>query len=256
MAKRVSFSSQVEVREFVASNDGKRKRLCREDCEADSNRSQFSMERVENVDKAMQQLHSIGYVVMKAAFSLDAFVEECVYATNFKECVFNGVNDNMLTYDGNRLQGTGRWQRDVKELLQHFLKVNGFMKAVHARKTVQNLCAMRSLKGGSAQPLHMDSAKCSLKDTLEDADVPLSCIYALEDDTRLGVQPWTGCFKRILLNLKRGDLLIFRGDLPHYGTPYDSENTRIHAYVDSTLCKRRKGDTYVMNVGGVVGGVE
>ena len=39
-------------------------------------------------------------------------------------------------------------------------------------------------------------------------------------------------------NLKKGDVIVFRGDVRHNGVGYIEDNYRIHAYIDSPYIKR------------------
>ena len=40
------------------------------------------------------------------------------------------------------------------------------------------------------------------------------------------------------IHMKRGDVLIFRGDVCHYGMGYDHVNFRVHFYIDSPVIPR------------------
>ena len=61
--------------------------------------------------------------------------------------------------------------------------------------------------------------KDSLCDEKEE-DVPLACLLAVQEGTRLHVYP-SGSMEEVLVELEVGDLLVFRGDLGHAGAGYD-----------------------------------
>ena len=67
---------------------------------------------------------------------------------------------------------------------------------------------------------------------LDDRNVPLSVLLATEPGAKLWVCP-NGCDGEAqLLELAVGDMLVFRGDLVHFGAGYDVQHFRIHAYID------------------------
>lgn len=66
---------------------------------------------------------------------------------------------------------------------------------------------------------------------------PLGVLVALQDGTRFETRGKTH-------RLSRGDVLLFRGDLLHAGAAYESENTRVHTYLDVPGVKRPKNRTW------------
>lgn len=188
------------------------------------------------------KLHTRGFVVFRNAFEVDNSTLTEVYETRFN-AIFNGVAQNgELTYDGKRLQGTGEWRNKLKRQLNRFL----WDKAILSEdRRMAELYALRSLPNCGLQPRHTDSApEKSLQEQAPD-DVPLALIYALENNTRLKVWPFDGDF--CVINLKKGDMVVFRGDMAHCGFEYKVMNTRIHAYIDTNKqgCKRQKGSTWI-----------
>ena len=68
---------------------------------------------------------------------------------------------------------------------------------------------------------------------------PMGVIFALEDYTYFNTKS-----RRIVL--KKGQVLIFDGDMVHAGSAYEKENTRIHLYLDSEEVPRRRNKTYLV----------
>lgn len=48
-----------------------------------------------------------------------------------------------------------------------------------------------------------------------------------------------------VVQLKRGEILVFDGDAVHAGGSYTRENLRLHAYLDSAEVRRRRNSTYI-----------
>ena len=96
---------------------------------------------------------------------------------------------------------------------------------------------------------HADSARKDMLSAVAYEDVPLALIYALQDDTPLHIFNRFSHTSQVVM-LKRGELLVFRGDLGHAGAAYGSvANERIHAYVDSPGLRLDTGKTYAFRYG-------
>jgi hypothetical protein len=52
---------------------------------------------------------------------------------------------------------------------------------------------------------------------------------------------------RHTVELAAGDVIIFRGDLVHAGSPYEKHNVRIHAYLDHPTVSRPPNRTWVIH---------
>ena len=66
---------------------------------------------------------------------------------------------------------------------------------------------------------------------------PLGVLVALQDGTRFET-------RRRTHTLSRGDVLVFRGDVVHAGAAYETENTRMHTYLDVHGVKRPTNRTW------------
>lgn len=106
-------------------------------------------------------------------------------------------------------------------------------------------------------------------DMKNDGMVPINVLIALEPQTFINVWPrshrlicndllddegnsaWDTMDKQIApigmqtLELSKGDLLLFRGDLVHAGASYETSNHRLHCYLDSWA--REKNRTWIIH---------
>lgn len=80
------------------------------------------------------------------------------------------------------------------------------------------------------QPAHSDAPDDHAIQQLEDEDVPLSCMLAVQKGTCLWIYP-DGCGEpddAELLQLDVGDFAIWRGDFVHAGAGYNVRHDRVH----------------------------
>jgi hypothetical protein len=88
--------------------------------------------------------------------------------------------------------------------------------------------------------------------------MPNAAIIALEDDTTIDVWPKSiglsnglatirSEINRTTLELEKGDIFIFRGDLIHAGSRYEHDNVRIHTYLDSPVVPRDPNRTWIIH---------
>jgi len=187
-------------------------------------------------------LHRRGFQVEVKAMQFPEATKTQIRATP-NENIFNTRSRGKLVADGGRQQtiGTPSWTADVLPAMTAALRSRGVLRCSNGEKTLARLVGLRSCsrrsKHKKQQPRHADSApRNSLRDSRPE-DVPLACIVALQDGTRLYVWPFdTGEMEEIVLN--EGDMILFRGDLGHAGAEYDEENWRLHVYIDSPVIRR------------------
>jgi hypothetical protein len=84
--------------------------------------------------------------------------------------------------------------------------------------------------------------------------VPLGVLVALQDCTTFDVWPNSHLATRTdehltpivrhQLALKKGDVLVFRGDLVHAGSAYSKPNVRLHCYLDAEHTDRKPNATW------------
>ena len=142
---------------------------------------------------------------------------------------------------------------DVMEFREELLTLP-FLTSYHC---VDYFVLLRSLPGCTRQLAHTDYIPDEelLMSTPETR--PLLCVLALEDKTKLVV--WPGSHKVIggrgrtmqpiqpvTVWLDAGDAVVFRGDLVHAGAEYETENIRLHCYIDSKAVNRHPNRTYII----------
>ncbi len=142
---------------------------------------------------------------------------------------------------------------DVMEFREELLSLP-YLTKFHC---VDYFVLLRSLPGCERQLAHTDYIPDEelLMSTAENR--PLLCVLALEDNTKLVV--WPGSHKLIggrgrtikpiephIVWLEAGDAILFRGDLVHAGAEYETENIRLHCYIDSKAVNRHPNRTYII----------
>ena len=98
---------------------------------------------------------------------------------------------------------------------------------------------------GGAQKIHTDYDPAAFKEymkTHEPADAPSSIMFDVMGGTRLPLRPYDGVW--ILVELDIGDVLIFRGDVEHYGVGYAERHLRGHARKHGADFKKDKPSIY------------
>lgn len=109
------------------------------------------------------------------------------------------------------------------------------------------------------QAAHTDyEPDAPLRATTDDT-VPLLAVIALQPATTLEVWPAshrlvrrtrltrvTPKIARRTVTLDAGDVIVFRGDLVHAGSPYTARNIRLHAYIDHPTVPRPPNRTWTI----------
>jgi hypothetical protein len=142
---------------------------------------------------------------------------------------------------------------DVKEFRDELLTLP-FLTSSHC---LDYFVLLRSLPGCTRQLAHTDYIPDEELLTCSSEERPLLCVLALEDKTKLVV--WPGSHKVIhgrgrsmtpiepkVVWLAAGDAIVFRGDLVHAGAEYETENMRLHCYIDSKAVNRHPNRTYII----------
>ena len=177
----------------------------------------------------------------------------------------NGVNPG----DGTRTQSHHQLRKEINDLkgrVTHTLEDAGYMRTSRTQaacndgrccvsadetrprfwccKRCVNARVLKSVPGpsgrGDDQPAHCDAApprsfeqpKPSEVEPPPLSDWPLSVLLAVQEDTYLAILK-RGDAHFTLLRYGVGDIILFRGDICHYGVGYDCKNSRLHFYVDS-----------------------
>jgi hypothetical protein len=143
---------------------------------------------------------------------------------------------------------------DVKEFREELLQLP-FLTHYHC---LDYFVLLRSLPGCTRQLAHTDYIPDEELLTCSAENRPLLCVFALEDKTKLVV--WPGSHKLLhgrgrslkpiepkVVWLNAGDAILFRGDLVHAGAEYETENIRLHCYIDSKAVNRHPNRTYIIS---------
>lgn len=193
-------------------------------------------------------MESDGYLLLPGFLEPTALRKKVESYRNRTEYIFNAPEKN----DHKRKQ-VSLPSSIVKEL-QYEIKTLPFLSEWHV---VNDFVLLRSLAGCTRQAAHTDYIPDSTLLQCELDRLPLLFLFALESNTRLVV--WPGSHKVVqgrgrslqpiqpkVLTLDAGDAVVFRPDLVHAGAEYETENIRIHCYIDSTEVKRNPNRTWII----------
>ena len=160
--------------------------------------------------------------------------------------IFNG-DDN-----GRRLQGHKNASGSVtpgihalEDGVRAFMQSRGWLRTASGEGNKAHLepketYAIRDEPGCGKQPRHADSAPRNSYQGQPWGDVPKVAWYATADDSHLHVYPFDQ-EDEVTLTVKKGTLVIFRGDLGHAGAAHSGLNKdRGHVYIDSPVLRRKK----------------
>ena len=161
-----------------------------------------------------------GHVIFNNARVEDVNANDC---KRLQFCIDNLMDDRVVEFRG---------------------CVSSTLRRMYPGHRANSMVTLRSEPGCADQKMHTDYPPTSNENL--DIDTPLACIVAIEDETFLDVWPEAIRFdttkqyfhKRIELN--RGDVLIFRGDLVHAGASFNELNVRVHCYLDPVGVERNK----------------
>lgn len=198
-----------------------------------------------------------GYLVLPAAVRVTAAAVRALRTRlrRGKQYVFNGPpgrpNDLRRRQASVRMDSHGAL-REVYTELRAALDGAGF-----AALRLDEFVCIESLAGCAEQAPHCDHEPDARQAALPPGEQPLGVLTALEPGgARLRV--WPGSFRLHTdrggggaiaprdVELRQGDVLLFRGDLVHAGAAYAERNLRLHAYADSPAFPRRADSTYLV----------
>lgn len=126
-------------------------------------------------------------------------------------------------------------------------------------RTSNDFVILESRPGCQIQAAHTDYVPDDALRSTSDDTVPLLAVIALQPATTLEVWPAshrlirrtrltrvTPKIARHTITLGTGDVIIFRGDLVHAGSPYAARNIRLHAYIDHPTVPRPSNRTWTI----------
>lgn len=216
-------------------------------------------------------LHQQGYIIYRNILSdLDnsKILERLRdYMNETAGPIFNNekTNDNRRRQNkmNTRNPTIRKWIQEIEETIRSIHPI----QSLHFR----DWNVLQSLPDCKSQQPHTDYVpteqfikKMDELDTPENhRKIPLLCLIAMEPNTYLDV--WENSIRLTTLSddilrdymdqdiclnrlcLQAGDVLIFRPDLVHAGSPYSEENIRLHVYLDSMEIPRQANRTFIIN---------
>lgn len=121
------------------------------------------------------------------------------------------------------------------------VKVLEALSVATRQRVVRDAVIISSLAGCAPQQWHCDYDPDMVRRA---ALKPLGALVALDSrGANLRIMTEEGAS---VIYLKRGQVLLFDGDLVHAGGNYDEDNLRLHMYLDSTEVARQKNKTYLI----------
>jgi len=179
-----------------------------------------------------------GIELIQNAIPVEASTVDSIHEREyFDEDGINGDRKRLQTKSSNR-----DWCRRLKNQMTGVLREHGHLRTSEQYEGEKELHKMRALLSletagydeAATEPQEGDQAPHTDEPTvrlqnMKDVDKPLSVVYAIQDGTRLRIKPLDG--EWMIIRLKPGDMLVFRGDVCHNGLGYASENYRVHAYI-------------------------
>jgi len=209
-------------------------------------------------------LHTDGYCIHPNVFSTKSILNDMTKINNDTSSIANQVifNNKRSGGDKKRLQ-TPISAINTKSSQAFTRTIQNFAKTYYPNHNPNSIVILTSLPGCDEQLAHCDYAPSTEFATVSDDMVPLGCIIALEPGTKLKIWPKSirlsfmnnlirsdfiesinGPIRPIEIELNPGDVLVFRGDLVHAGSAYNTKNNRIHLYLDSPLVSRPSNTTW------------
>jgi len=190
-------------------------------------------------------MNTDGYSVLKGFAHMSPFQNQLEHYRNKTEYIFNGKAHN----DHKRQQ--------VKLPLSMVKRIQQKLQTQFPTHIIREFFLLKSLPGCQRQQAHTDYIPDIALHQCPNEKLPLLCLVAVEPKTRLIV--WPGSHKVVqglgrskepiepkMIVLDPGDAVIFRADLVHAGAEYDSENIRIHCYLDTEFVPRDPNKTWIL----------
>jgi hypothetical protein len=139
---------------------------------------------------------------------------------------------------------------------------SAWSRAVRRRLAVEfpalkpsSMVVIESLPGCQRQAAHCDYIPSEDLLALNEEEMPLLFLLAVEPNTTLDVWPRSHQIlrsesvtpaHRSTIQLEPGDAIVFRADLVHAGSAYTQENKRVHVYLDNLEHHRDPNRTWII----------
>ena len=210
-------------------------------------RQHFTADGMHNV---LQDLQTNGFSVVPGWFELPKDNAGVMKAGMHEQPIFERINlvptTEGVSYSTHR--GCGKRMQTLKKHSEALLdwgnirqQLQTFFRIVwpdfDATYQATRLC---SRPGAPAQDVHCDNASEGHYSEHYKFPVDVMIPISYENDTFIDIRP-SGTNKNVRILLRRGDLLVFRGDVAHRGVenPAEKSHYRLHVYVDHALPEQR-----------------
>jgi ectoine hydroxylase-related dioxygenase (phytanoyl-CoA dioxygenase family) len=207
-------------------------------------------------------LHTVGYKIYRAVVKIpQPILQEAVNRSQKAEAIFNH-NEGSARNDHKRRQCTLSAKKSSKMMKEFLRPINQFLSDnVSTHLKISPWVVLHSKPGCQNQAAHCDYVPDNALKEASDEQMPLAALVALMDGTKLNVWPKSihlACLnaknvKKIspiscqVVDLKAGDILVFRGDFIHAGSCYQEDNYRLHTFLDSDAVERKRNKTWIIH---------
>jgi hypothetical protein len=117
------------------------------------------------------------------------------------------------------------------------------LKLFIVNRSVGNIVILKGFAGCHQQQMHYDYDTVQVKNS---QTKPIGVLLSLSHDAHIVLYDKKLQLKKgQVLQLKKGQVLLFDGDLLHAGGAYQTDNLRLHIYLDSLEVKRMPNKTYI-----------
>lgn len=188
----------------------------------------------------LAQLHTVGYTIIPGAIN----ISDELFADIDKQ---SSRGRPIFGVDRKRKQCTlYRKRKCTKEFIE---KLNFYIHSLlcHENYIFSKWVILSSLPESKRQPAHIDfvpKGDFTEYESCPDEEFPLAILCSLMNETKLNV--WIDG-KEQIIEMKKGDLLFFRGDFVHAGSAYDERNIRLHCYADNVRIPRANNRTQLID---------
>ncbi|KAG1691048.1 hypothetical protein DVH05_027330 [Phytophthora capsici] len=185
--------------------------------------------------QAPTQFTKRGFIVLYGAIAEER-IDELRSIAHFDE----GLNWNSDILDDAVVQEE-RLHAQVPDEMSLVLTgtLKRFYKTFFPRSQVQDWQFIKTLAGSKPQPARREfNSTLSQADLMDACAIPGSAMIATQDNTFFYVFGWNHKValksNRVLVELSKGDMMLFRGDLVYKPVGYERKNICVHGYMEPT----------------------
>jgi len=202
---------------------------------------------ISNTVIILRMLDTDGYVVLPCWFPHDGISERIAEIKT--EPIFNDRAE--LKTDRKRRQAT------LSSSLSWVRELRGRLMEEFPALRPSSVIVVESLPGCQRQAAHCDYIPTPELLALPLSEMPLLMLIAIEPNTTIDV--WPGSHRilrteglrstvsrRMTVHLDVGDAIVFRADLVHAGSAYETANRRLHVYLDNPEYHRDPNRTWII----------